>query len=178
MILAIAGDRLDRHGVIQFIRDGQAAAIGFDLLIHDIKPGAGIIDIVEDGRAGKCTRQQAVALARVRIVFHIIARQADEERAIVEFDRAAGPPDILVVVFDTFLNQIVAETAARQPGTADTHLQAIGHWCRCGDDQICLIIRSVGPTDFDRGLVGQGGRDVFDRAADRVAAVQSALRSA
>src|SRR3546814_2492773 len=44
----------------------------------------------------------------------------------------------------------------------------------CGHDQIGLIVFAIGSANLDLRLVGQRGGDIFDRAANSVAAIERA----
>src|SRR3546814_13631064 len=72
------------------------------------------------------------------------------------------------------LVEVVAETAARQPRTRYPDLEQIADRRRRADDAVGLIVTAIGRAQLDLDRVGQPLGHVFDRAADRVAAVERA----
>ena len=94
-----------------------------------------------------------------------------------QFEGAARGPDVLVVVVLTG-REVLAEPTARQARhrTADAHKVADRR--RGGYDGIGLVIGAIGRADLEVGLVRKRLGHVLHRAADGVAAVERALRTA
>ena len=63
-VLAPRADRTQRQRIGEICRDIHRQAIGPDVLLRIVEPGAGVIDIVEHRRAREEARDQAVAVAR------------------------------------------------------------------------------------------------------------------
>jgi hypothetical protein len=101
------------------------AAIGFDVLLGRVEPGLRVVDAAQDRRAAEQARDQAVAVARVGIVLGIVAGETDRDAVgRLELERAAGGPDVLVVILEALDVEIVAEAAAAEPGDRGADLDA------------------------------------------------------
>src|SRR3546814_4780344 len=151
------------------------------ILFRDVEAGAGVVDIVEDRRPRDEAGDQAVAVARIGFVAGIVTRKADEDgRAIAaHLDRRASGPDVLVVVFEAGYVQIVAEAAARQARDRAADLDQVAARRARRPHQVGLAIGAVGGADAQFGRIGvEPPRHIFDRAADRVAAIERTLRPA
>ena len=153
--------------------------VGFDLLLGIVERPARVEDIVEHGRARHQPGDEPVAAARIARILGVIALDADEAGLAVAADLEAHPaaPDILIVVFQTG-GEVVAEPTARQPRDRSADANQITDRRRGGNYAFGLVVGAVSRAHFDRGIERQAPRDVFDRAADRVATIERALRTA
>ncbi|MNQ79182.1 hypothetical protein D3C85_941160 [compost metagenome] len=102
-----------------------------------------------------------------------------EEQAIRRGPLDAQTPrrDVLVVVLGA-RGQVRAVAVAGVAGDRAADAQGVGDRSRTRGDQIDLVIAAVGALQRQLGVLSQTFGDVLDRAADGVAAVQGALRSA
>ena len=94
-----------------------------------------------------------------------------------DFQRAPPGPDVLVVIFET-VGQIVAKAAARQPRARCADAHQIGKRHARGNHRLGLVIAAIGDPRLERRVLRQRLGHIFDRAADRVAAIERALRAA
>ena len=120
-----------------------------------------------------------MAAARIALVLGIVTLDANEGRLAIaaHFEAQPARPDVLVVVFEPG-GEIVAEAPARQPRERATDANEIADRGGSGDHAFRLIVGAVSRANLDRGVLRQSPGDVFYRAADRVAAVERALRAA
>ncbi|MNJ30382.1 hypothetical protein D3C77_249800 [compost metagenome] len=170
--VAIGGDRLQSQPVVGDPFAGQRQALGLDA-VGIAGAGVGVIDV---GRAGG---QFAVAVTGVGIVLHDVAGQAEEQ--VVgrrPFGAETGGGHVLVVVLVARVQvRAVAVAQVAGDGRRDAELVIEGQLGR--GDQVALVVAAVGGADLAFRLVGVDALgDVFDGAADGVAAVQGALRAA
>src|SRR5690349_16811462 len=117
-----------------------------------------------------------MAAARVAVVPGLVSRDADERiLRRLEFDGAAGAKDVLVVVA-LASRQVPAETGVGETSSGDTYAQRVGERRGRTADQIELTMRThVGAKVEMRPVGTDAPGDIFDCAADRVAAVEGAL---
>ncbi len=164
-------DRLEGQGVVDVPLAGEGQAARADIAaVADA--GAGVIDAVGHRRL------EAIAVPSIGLVLGDIARQAEEE--VVgrgPFDAEAARRDILVVVFGA-RGQVRAVAVAGVAGNRAADAEGVGQGRRARGDQINLVIAAVGAFERQFRVLAQALGDVFDRAADGVAAIEGALRSA
>ena len=179
VILAPAGDRAGGEATAQLHRRIGREAVSLHILLGIDKAAARIEHVAEHRRAGDETGGETMAAARLAVVLGIVARDAQQHRLAIaaQLQRAARRPDVLVIVVLS-RRQVRAEAAAREPRerTADAHDVANGRGD--GDDPVSLIVAAIGALDLERELLRELLGHIFDRAADRIAAVQRALRPA
>ena len=111
----------------------------------------------------------------VRVIFRAVIGGSDEE--IVRWRPFCAQPiceDIFVIVFGAGV-QIFAEPVACIFCNRAANRKRVAYGGRSGYNQIGLIIRSEIEFGFQIRFASHPPRDVFDRAADCVAAIQSAL---
>ena len=119
-----------------------------------------------------------MAVARVRIVIRIVAGNADEEvRGRLELDRPARRPDVAIVIVEAVV-EVLAEAVAAEPRRRGADPDPLGERRASGNDEVGLLVGAEIGADAQHRLGGEAAGDIFDRAADRVAAVERALRSA
>uniref|UniRef100_A0A0N5A6Y3 NAD-specific glutamate dehydrogenase n=1 Tax=Parastrongyloides trichosuri TaxID=131310 RepID=A0A0N5A6Y3_PARTI len=175
---AIGGDRLDRPDVVEVDLSRQRDAFSGDL-VAVAQAGVGVIDAARNAGAGADAGLLAVAVTRVRAVLDAIIGQAEE--GVVgglELDADAAGQDILVVVLGARV-QVLAVAVAVVAGDGAADAQLVGHRHRALGQQIDLVVAAVSAAQRQlRRVRVQTRRDVFDGAADRVAAVQRPLRPA
>ena len=92
------------------------------------------------------------------------------------FDAQTTRRDVLVVVLRA-RGQVRAVAVARIAGDRAADAQGVGQGRRARGDQVDLIIAAIGALQRQLRVLTQALGDVLDRAADGVAAVESALRS-
>jgi hypothetical protein len=154
------------------------AAVGLDLLPGQEEAAARVVDVGQHGGPAKLARNQPMAAARVGIVLGIVAGEADRDVVgRIELDRRPGGPDVAIVILQAG-GEVVAEALAAEPGDRAADLHAVHHRARGAEDQVELLIGADVGAGAEARLVGETAGDVLDRAADRVAAVERALRPA
>ena len=143
------------------------------------EPAFAVEDVLERQLARDEVRDQTMTTARIAIVPRVIAREAEEGVGSgLEFDRAARSPDILVVVAIAG-REVAAEAGVAEPGDRRADAQALREGGRDLRDRIELAMRAdVGPKHCVGAVSRDASGHIFDRAADRVAAVERALRAA
>ena len=179
VILAPGADRAQRHRVIEFGRQVHRQAVGLHILLGIDQPATGVEHIVQHRRARCLPRNQAMAATRVAVILGIVAGDAHQHRRAIaaHFEGGAAGPDILVIIVLPG-GEILAEAAARQAGKGTTQAHQVADRRRHADDAIGLIIAAIAALELEREVLRQHLRDIFDRAADRVAAIERALRPA
>ena len=178
VILAIASDGAERHIIAGFKLHEQRTAIGFHVLLGIVQATARIINVVERLNTAAQTGNEPVAATRIAVVIGIIARQAHEQRAAIIFDRPAHRPDLLIVIFQPG-GQVGAEAVAREhrATTANGKSAIPERHGKTGGD-IRLIIGAIGGAQIEPGCIAQTAGHIFDRAANRIAAIKCALWAA
>src|SRR5688500_4972942 len=114
-----------------------------------------------------------MAAAGIALVLGIIAGQPDEDIVfIVDLGRQPSGPDVLVVIFEAG-GEIVAEAGAAQPRDRAAEPEDAGADRRAAaDDEVGLLVGAERAAHAKLRLVGKPPSHIFDRAADRVAAVE------
>jgi len=123
-------------------------------------------------------REQAVPALRVAIVPDIIAGQAEEDA--VRWDELNTPArsDNILVVVPQPVGEILAKAAAADPRRGNADEQPLRQRCRRRHDQVRLAVGAEIGADAHMRPIGRNPlRHIFDRAADRIAAVERALRA-
>jgi len=179
VVLAPGGYRPQRQRAAQLDFCVHRQAVGFHFLFGIVERSARVEDIVEHGRAGYQPGDQPVATTRIAAVLGIVPLDPDEGRFAIaaHLQAHAAAPDILVVVFEA-RGEIVAETAPRKPRNRAADADQVADRCRSGDHAFRLVVSAVGSANAYRGILRQAARDVFYGPADRVAAIERALRPA
>jgi hypothetical protein len=134
--------------------------------------------VIVDRRAGQQAGDQPMATARIAPVLGIVGAQP-EQRAVVPADLRGNPPGqhvLLVIVLAG--REILAETVPRQARHGCADPEHIDDRIGGGDDAIQLPKSPRRAAHLEPRIVGKTPSDIFDGAADGVAAVESALRPA
>src|SRR5918993_1758818 len=148
------------------------------LLSRVEQASAGIEHVAENGSSTCEARDQAMPAAGIAVVISIVTRKAEEDvfRGL-QLDRAPASDDAFVVVF-LARSEILAEAVTCQPRNGRTDLEPLGQRRRCAHDEVELLVRAEVHADVRFRYVGKPARHILDGAADRVAAVERALRPA
>ena len=121
-----------------------------------------------------------MAAARIAIVLGEVALKPDEDVAVVvDLDRQPSGPDVAIVIVAAG-REVLAEAVARQARdrAADADAAVAAHRRAGGKDQVGLLVGADGAAYAQFGVRRHPARHIFDRAADRVAAVERALWAA
>ena len=179
VILAPTGDRTDRQCVRQVHGEIGRDAVGFHVLLRIGEAAAGIVNVVQHRRARAEAWNEAMAAALVALVPGVVAGDADRPRlsVIARLDGAARGPDVLVVIL-LARGEVLAEAAARKPRHRTAHAHQVSQRCGRRQDRIGPVIGAKRSLQLYRYILRQQAGDIFHRAADGVAAIQRALRTA
>ena len=150
-------------------------ALGNDFLLRCLKAAARIKFIVEHRRAREQTCYQAVATARIAVVAGVVGAETKQGVIVTaKLERNAARQYVLVVIFvagGAILAKAVARQARDRCADAEQFVDRIGS----GGDSIHLAEGADGAAQVEHRAIGQAAGDIFDRAANRVAAVERAL---
>ena len=179
VVLAPSRDRPEGECITQFDFGVHRQTERFHILDGIVKPTASVVNIAQHRCPGYQTRDQAMAAARITFILGVVTLDAQESGFIVatDFEAQTPSPNVLVVVFEAS-GEIFSESTAGQARHRSTDASHIANGRGCRQDAFGLIIRAVGRTSLDRGFEREALCHIFDRAADRVAPIQCALRSA
>ncbi|MND89640.1 hypothetical protein D3C80_817040 [compost metagenome] len=111
------------------------------------------------------------------VLRHVAGKTEEQAGAGCPLDAQASCRNVLVVVLGA-RGQVRAVAVAGVTRDRTANAQGVGDRSRTRGDQIDLVIAAVGALQRQLGVLSQTFGDVLDRAADGVAAVQGALRSA
>ncbi len=180
LALAVRGDRLQRNRVGQFPGGRQRQAlVAHAVVVADA--AAGVVDVRQHDLTRREThaRRFAVAMLGGRVVLDPVAGET-EAQCVRRIPVGAQPEgiDALGVVVLLAGVVVLAVAVATVDGCAGADRQRVAHGQHAGREEVVLRIRAERELRVEARLVAERLGHVLDGAADRVAAVQRALRAA
>ncbi len=178
--VAVGGDRLERDRIRQFPgRRERHALVTHEVVVAGARPG--VVDVVEDLLAGSESKSRdfAVAMLGRGVVLDVVGRQPEAQRVgRVPVGAHAEGVDALRVVVLLAGELVLAVAIATVDGGAAADRQRVAERQYARGNEVVLRIGAERELGVEARLVAERLGHVLDRAADRVAAVQRALRAA